>query len=79
MLDTDCENNNNEPLTVPMIALSYKQYKCTIPFIKFLQKSVKLSYCDKINNITEGQSENVNWFRYRVGRVTASIVHDVIR
>lgn len=54
MLDTDCENNNNEPFSVPMLALSYKQNKLTIPFIKFLQKSVKLS---DINNITEGQSE----------------------
>ena len=62
-----------------MLALSYKQNKCTVPFIKFLQKSVKLSDCDEINNLTEGQSENVNWYKYRVGRVTASIVHDVIR
>ena len=79
VLDTDSENNKNEPFSVPMLALSYKQNKCTIPFIKFLQKSVKLSDCDEINNLTEGQSENVNWYKYRVGRVTTSIVHDGIR
>ena len=62
-----------------MLASSYKENKCTILFIKCLQKILKLSDCDEINNMTEGQSENVNWYKYRVGRVTASIVHVVIR
>ena len=40
--------------------------------MKFVQKSLKLPACDEINNITEDQSEHVNWYLYLVGRVTAS-------
>ncbi|XP_065929416.1 uncharacterized protein [Magallana gigas] len=81
VLDKDCTNNNNvnEPQPVPLLALSYRQSKCSMPFVKFMQESIDKSACMEIDTLTEGQSENVNWFKYRVGRVTASIVHDVVK
>lgn len=50
-----------------------------MPFVKFMQESIDKSHCMDIDTLTEGQSENVNWFKYRVGRVTASIVHDILK
>lgn len=44
-----------------------------------MQESVDKSDCMEIDILTEGQSENVNWLKHRVGRVNASIAHDVER
>lgn len=33
----------------------------------------------EIDILIEGQSENVNWFKYRVGRVIVLIVYDVVK
>lgn len=81
VLDKDCTNNNNvnETQPLPLLALSYRQNKCGIRFVKFMQESVDKSDCMEIDILTEGKSENVNWLKHRVGRVNASIAHDVER
>lgn len=36
-LDQDCTNNNERP-TIALLALSYKQNKCSVSFVKCMQK-----------------------------------------
>lgn len=78
VLDTDC-HLTPEPCTVPDLALLYKTSHNNLSFLDFVKSSLGNEECTEITNLTEGQSENMLWYRYRMGRVTASSAYSVVK
>ncbi|KAJ8309676.1 hypothetical protein KUTeg_011541 [Tegillarca granosa] len=78
VLDTDC-HLTPEPCIVPDLALLYKTSHNNLSYLDFVKSSLGNEECTVITNQTEGQSENMLWYRYRMGRVTASSPYSVVK
>lgn len=51
----------------------------TYHFLDFVKSSLGNEDCTEITNLTEGQSENMLWYRYRMARITASSANSVVK
>ena len=49
----------------------------SLSIFDYLSTCIDKNDCDEINRLTEHQSESEYWYRYRYGRITASILHNV--
>ncbi|KAK3091881.1 hypothetical protein FSP39_023407 [Pinctada imbricata] len=81
VLDTDETNVNdtilqtNVPETLKDFMVNFKQGELLSVF-GYLSSCTSEIYCTEINKLTVDQSESSEWYKYRHGRITSSIMHN---
>ena len=77
VLDQNCETPDDPP-TILATADSFDENTSHL-FIEHVKNNFDEKVCSEISILTEGQNINVNWYKHRSGRVTASLVHNVVK
>ena len=77
VLDQDCDIPDDPP-TIQATADSFDG-NTSQSFIEHVKNKFGEKECNEISLLTEGQNSNINWYKYRSGRVTASLVHNVVK
>ncbi|VDI23596.1 Hypothetical predicted protein [Mytilus galloprovincialis] len=68
-------DKSEDSLTMPKsIIESAEDFLENSSFLEYLKSKVNQDDCDQIYSLTEGQSDNQNWYEYRLGRITSSII-----
>ena len=76
---TDTNNNTSDvPKSLKECVSVYKN-DGNLSIFSYLTECISESDCEEINNLTEGQSDNLDWFKYREGRITSSVMHNACR
>lgn len=80
VLNTGDTNNNytsDAPKSLIECISTYDQNDGTV--FSHLTSNISETDCEEINRLTEGQSDDSEWFRYREGRITSSVMHNACR
>lgn len=78
VLDTSANDNNceeNVPKTLKQCISQFNPIG-NISVFDYLSTCIDENDCNEINRLTDHQSESVNWYKYRHGRITSSILHN---
>mgnify|MGYP003684068215 CR=1 FL=1 len=60
-----------------MFIISHLDHNGSISIFDCLATCIDKNDCHEINRLTEHQSESEYYYRYRYGRITSSILHNV--
>jgi hypothetical protein len=76
--DSGEEEQVKPPTVLEFVKLYSSDTKDRSNFLNLIKSSLKKEDCDFISTLTVGQADNDEWYKYRVGRLTASRFGEVM-